>query len=71
MDLWVHGELDDEPGRVAQDEGADEVPVNDVPQAADAPVRRERKTQQGIAVVIEDSYLFFSAVRKGQECPVR
>lgn len=37
--LGTHGELDDEPGGVAQDEGGDEVPVDDVPQAADAPAR--------------------------------
>lgn len=37
--LGTHGQLDDEPGGVAQDEGGDEVPVDDVPQAADAPAR--------------------------------
>ena len=37
MDLGAHAELDDEPGGVAQDEGGDEVPVDDVPEAADAP----------------------------------
>lgn len=39
MHLGTHGQLDDEPGGVAQDEGGDEVPVDDVPQAADAPAR--------------------------------
>lgn len=39
MNLGTHGQLDDEPGGVAQDEGGDQVPVDDVPQAADAPVR--------------------------------
>lgn len=38
--LGAHGELHDEPGGVPQDEGGDEVPVDDVPQAADAPARR-------------------------------
>lgn len=38
--LGAHGQLDDEPGGVPQDEGGDEVPVDDVPQAADAPERR-------------------------------
>lgn len=38
--LWTHGQLDDKPGGVPQDEGGDEVPVDDVSQAADAPVRR-------------------------------
>lgn len=38
--LGTHGQLDDEPGGVSQDEGGDEVPVDDVPQAADAPARR-------------------------------
>lgn len=37
--LGTHGHLDDEPGGVPQDEGGDEVPVDDVPQAANAPVR--------------------------------
>lgn len=37
--LGTHGQLDDEPRGVAQDEGGDEVPVDDVPQAADAPAR--------------------------------
>jgi len=40
--LGAHGHLHDEPGGVPQDEGGDEVPVDDVPQAADAPVRRAR-----------------------------
>lgn len=40
MDLGTHRQLDDEPGGVPQDEGGDEVPVDDVSQAADAPVRR-------------------------------
>lgn len=39
MHLRAHGHLDDKPGGVPQDEGGDEVPVDDVPQAADAPVR--------------------------------
>lgn len=38
--LGTHGQLDDEPGGVPQDEGGDEVPVDDVSQAADAPVRQ-------------------------------
>lgn len=41
MHLWTHGELHDEPGGVPQDEGGDEVPVDDVPQTADAPGRPE------------------------------
>lgn len=40
MHLGAHGELHDEPGGVPQDESSDEVPVDDVPQAADAPARR-------------------------------
>ena len=40
MDLGAHAELDDEPGGIAQDEGSDQVPVDDVPQAADAPAGR-------------------------------
>ena len=43
MHLGAHGQLDDEPGGVPQDEGGDEVPVDDVPQAADAPARRTKK----------------------------
>lgn len=44
--LGAHGHLNDEPGGVPQDEGGYEVPVNDVSQAADAPVRTEGgKTQ--------------------------
>lgn len=39
--LWIHGQLHDEPGGVPQDEGSDEVPVDDVPQTANAPVRPE------------------------------
>lgn len=39
MHLWVHGQLHDEPGGIPQDEGGDEVPVDDVPQTADAPAR--------------------------------
>lgn len=39
--LWIHGQLHDEPGGVPQDKGGDEVPVDDVPQTADAPVRPE------------------------------
>lgn len=39
MHLGAHGHLDDKPGGVPQDEGGDEVPVDDVSQAADAPVR--------------------------------
>lgn len=38
MHLWIHGQLHDEPGGVPQDEGGDEVPVDNVPQTADAPV---------------------------------
>lgn len=38
--LGTHGQLDDEPRGVPQDEGSDEVPVDDVPQAADAPARQ-------------------------------
>lgn len=41
MHLGIHGQLHDEPGGVPQDEGGDEVPVDDVPQTADAPVRPE------------------------------
>lgn len=37
MHLWVHGELHHKPGGIAQDEGCDQVPVDDVPQAPDAP----------------------------------
>lgn len=37
MHFWAHGELDHEPRGVTQDEGRDEVPVNDVSQAPDAP----------------------------------
>lgn len=40
VNLWTHGQLDDKPGGVPQDEGGDEVPVDDVSQAADAPVRQ-------------------------------
>lgn len=40
VNLGTHGQLDDEPGGVPQDEGGDEVPVDDVSQAADAPVRQ-------------------------------
>lgn len=32
--------MHDEPSGVPQDEGGDEVPVDDVPQAADAPMRQ-------------------------------
>lgn len=39
--LWTHGELHDEPGGVPQDEGGDQVPMDDVPQTADAPGRPE------------------------------
>lgn len=35
----VDGQLHDEPGGVPQDEGGDQVPVDDVPQTADAPGR--------------------------------
>ena len=43
MDLWVHGELNDEPGGVPKDERCDEIPVDDVPQTTDTPEReRER-----------------------------
>ena len=34
----VHGELNHEPGSVPQDEGCDQIPMNDVPQAADTPI---------------------------------
>lgn len=40
MHFGTHGQLDDEPGGVPQDEGGDEVPVDDVSQATDAPVRQ-------------------------------
>lgn len=30
MNLWTHGQLNDEPGGIPQDEGGDQVPVNDV-----------------------------------------
>lgn len=43
--LRTHGQLDDEPRGVPQDEGGDEVPVDDVPQAADAPVRRAEENK--------------------------
>lgn len=44
VNLRAHGELDNEPGGVPEDEGGDEVPVDDVSQAANAPVRQtERK----------------------------
>lgn len=50
VNLRTHGQLDDKPGGVPQDEGGDEVPVDDVSQAADAPVRqaeghKDRMTQ--------------------------
>lgn len=35
--VGAHGELNGEPRRVSQDEGGDEVPVDDVPEAANAP----------------------------------
>lgn len=37
MDLRAHGELDHKPCGVAQDESGDEVPVDYVSQAPDAP----------------------------------
>ena len=40
MHLWAHGQLNDEPGGIPQDEGSDQVPVDDVSEAADAPMRR-------------------------------
>lgn len=42
VDLGAHGELNNEPGGVPQDEGGDQVPVDDVPQAPDAPARRKQ-----------------------------
>lgn len=43
MHFWAHGELDHEPCGVAQDEGGDEVPVDDVSQAPDAPGAKQRR----------------------------
>lgn len=37
MYIGVHGELNDEPGRIPQDEGGDQVPVDDVPQTPNTP----------------------------------
>ena len=37
VDFGAHGELDHKPRGVAQDEGRDEVPVDDVSEAPDAP----------------------------------
>lgn len=44
MHLGAHGELDNEPSGVPQDEGGDKVPVDDVSEASNTP---ERKTQEG------------------------
>ena len=46
MDLWVHGELHNEPGGVPEDERCDEIPVDDVPQTTDTP-ERERDVERG------------------------
>lgn len=46
MHLGAHSHLDDEPGGVPQDEGGDEVPVDDVSQASDAPVRETTEEDQ-------------------------
>lgn len=37
--LGTHRQLDNKPGSVPQDKGRDEVPVDDISQAADTPVR--------------------------------
>ena len=47
MHLRVHGELYNEPSGVPQDESCDQVPVDDVPQAADTPGGREEKIGKG------------------------
>lgn len=56
--LGAHGHLDDEPGGVPQDEGGDEVPVDDVSQAADAPVRK-KKTEEDKLVCLRCLYFFY------------
>ena len=45
MHCGTHGHLDDKPCGVPQDEGGDEVPVDDVSQAADAPARQTEKNK--------------------------
>lgn len=46
MHLRTHGQLDYKPGGIPEDEGRDEVPVDDVSQAADAPVRDRRRERE-------------------------
>ena len=53
MHLRVHGKLYDEPSGVPQDESCDQVPVDDVPQAADTPGGREENRGKG-----KHGYLF-------------
>lgn len=43
MHLWVHSQLHYEPRSIAQDESRNQIPVNDVPQAADAPAYTHTK----------------------------
>ena len=45
MHLGAHSHLDDEPGGVPQDEGGDEIPVDDVSQASDAPARKTKEDE--------------------------
>lgn len=40
MHLRVNDQMDDEPGGVSQDEGGDEVPVDDVSETSNTPERR-------------------------------
>lgn len=46
---FVVDELQQEPHDVSQDEGGDEVPVNHVPQAADAPVEGPRQGSASVS----------------------
>ena len=43
---FVVNELQQEPRDVPQDEGGDEIPVDDIPQAANAPVEAQVRVSQ-------------------------
>lgn len=41
MHLWIHGELNHEPGGISQDKCCNQVPVDDISQTPDTPGRRK------------------------------